>query len=252
MNLGQLRREVRRILQEPTAALWEDDELNDYLNEAATVMTADCQPLQAVTALTSVSGQQEYILPEDTDEVFAVSYQISNVLSPLEPGNPRLGSEASKFLGIPAQFYVRAQTNQIMQRSSDGLLDLDPVNVDKPTSVRKVLGLNPVPSETGKQIAIQFYANHYRMKTDLDIPVIPLFAQRGLIAYAVAQAKYKEQGYAEIGQVYMPIFNDFTKKLRTKNLDRGIQMRGHHKAYVPGIESHPTGGTDVIYLPWSS
>ena len=111
MNLGQLRREVRRILQEPTEDLWEDDELNDYLNEAATVMTADCQPLQAVASLSSVTGQQEYLLPSDVDEVFAVGYQIGNVFVQLEPTNPRIATQDARYLGIPNKFWVRAATN---------------------------------------------------------------------------------------------------------------------------------------------
>lgn len=253
MNLGQLRREVRRILQEPTASLWDDSELNDYLNEAATVMTADCMPLQAVHTFNTVIGQQEYELPADTDEVFAVSYQIGNVFQPLDPTNPGVGTKDARYLGVPDKFYVRAQTAYKMNRGSDGLMDIDPIEPQNGTKTTMIIGLNPTPSEADKQVVIQYYANHFRMANDLDIPVIPLFAQRGMIAYAVAQAKYKEQAYAEIGQVYMPIFNDFTKKLKVKNMDRGIQMRGRHKAFIPGVsEANENKGTDVIHLPWSS
>ncbi len=252
MNRGQLRREVRRILQEPEAALWEDDELNDYLNEAAAVMTADCMPLQAVATLTTTSGQQEYELPSDVDEIFAIGYQVGNVFQDLTPCNPQVGTQDSRYLGVPSQFYVRSLTAHKMNRLSTGLMDIDPVNDQNGNAVTMMLGLNPAPSESDKQVVIQYYANHFRMTNDLDIPVIPLFAQRGLIAYAVAQAKYKEQAYAEIGQVYMPIFNEFTQKLRTKNMDRGIQMRGRHKAHIPGVAPERGYGTDVIHLPWTS
>lgn len=252
MNLGQLRREVRRILQEPTKDLWEDDELNDYLNEAATVMTADCQPLQAVASLSSVTGQQEYLLPSDVDEVFAVGYQIGNVFVQLEPTNPRIATQDARYLGIPNKFWVRAATNVSLNRGSDGLLDVDPINPQNQNKTGKMLGLSATPSETGKQIVIQYYANHFRMTNDLDIPVIPVFAMRGLIAYAVSIAKQKEQDYAAISKVYMPIYQDFTAKLRKKNVDRGIQMRGQHRAFIPGVDrENSNAGTDVIRLPWS-
>lgn len=254
MNLGQLRREVRRILQEPTASLWDDSELNDYLNEAAAVMTADSMPLQAVTTLNSVVGQQEYELPGDMDEIFAVGYQVGNVFQDLLPCNPQVGTQDSRYTGTPSRFYVRAQTAQTMNRLSTGLMDIDPIDSQNGNRTSMVIGLNPAPSEADRQIVIQYYANHFRMTNDLDVPVIPLFAQRGLIAYAVAQAKYKEQAYAEIGQVYMPIFAEFSQKLKVKNMDRGIQMRGRHKAYIPGVtDQERTGhGSDVVHLPWTS
>jgi hypothetical protein len=52
----------------------------------------------------------------------------------------------------------------------------------------------------------------------------------------------------------MPIFAEFSQKLKVKNMDRGIQMRGRHKAYIPGVtDQERTGyGSDVVHLPWTS
>lgn len=254
MNLGQLRREVRRILQEPTetsVSLWEDSELNDYLNEAAVIMCAEAQPIQDVRVLTSVQGQQEYPLDDDIKEIFSISYQYSNGLVPLCPTNPSVGSEDSRYLGLPSHFYVRAMTPNTNNRTSAGLADVDPINAQNSKQHRMVLGLNPLPQSSGNQIVVHFFASHFKMTSDVDVPVISADCQRGLVAYAVAMAKYKEQAYGEINQIYLPMFQEFTKQLKKKNIDRGIQMRGRHRAYIPGEMPRNEHGTDVVHLPWT-
>lgn len=253
MNRGQLRKEVRRILQEPsetTASLWTDEEINDWLNEAAVVMTSEASPIQDICVINSVHGQQEYPLPPQVNEIFSVSYQYGNGLQPLTPVNPRIGSENSRYLGVPAHFYVRAFTPNTNNRTSSGLADVDPIDPQNSKAHSMVLGLSPLPQASSNQIVIHFYAEHFRMSNDADVPIIPVDCQRGLIAYAVAMAKQKEQAYGEITQVYMPQFTDFVGKLKKKNIDRGIQMRGRHRAYVPGETGRDDIGTNVVYLPW--
>ena len=253
MNRGQLRKEVRRILQEPletTASLWTDEELNDYLNEAAVVMTSEAQPIQDVCVLLSVQGQQEYPLPPQVHEIYSISFQHGNSLQPLTPVNPRVGSEYSRYLGIPCSFYVRAMTPNLNNRATTGLADVDPIDSQNSKVHSMVLGLSPLPQSTGNQIVIQFYADHFVMTNDLDVPIIPVDCQRGLIAYAVAIAKQKEQAYGEITTVYMPQFQEFMSRLKKKNIDRGIQMRGRHKAYVPDQSPRDEYATNVVFLPW--
>lgn len=252
MNLGQLRQEVRRILQEPaetTSSLWTDAELTDYLNEAAEVICADVQPIQAVELLTSVSGQQEYLVPSTVKEIFAVSYQMNNALLPLEPTNPHPAIEGTPYRGVPSLYYAREYTRKTANRNTDGTMDLDDVTATA-NEHRLVIGLVPAPNASGRQIVLQTYSKHYTMSDDTDTPIIPIESQRALIAYAVSMAKQKEQAYAEITTVYMPMFKDFKDQLKKKMIDRGIQQRGRHKAYVPG-ESNSKLGTDVVYLPFT-
>jgi len=254
MNRGQLRTQVRLILQEPaetTNSLWTDSEINDYLNEAAEVICADVQPIQAVELLTSTAGVQEYLLPDTVKEVFAVSYLSGNNLIPLNPTNPHYATEDTPYRGIPDLYYTRAYTRKTANRATDGTMDLDDVTATA-NEHRIVLGLVPAPSATGAQIVAQTYSKHYTMSSDSDNPIIPIESQRAIIAYAVAMAKQKEQAYAEITTVYMPMFKDFKDQLKKKMIDRGVQARGRHKVYVPGEVPRGSYASDMVQLPWSS
>src|SRR5690606_28131130 len=96
---------------------------------------------------------------------------------------------------------VRQYTRQTMNHgggSSISQIELEDIaGTSNPNKVKKVLGLWPVPGQTGKQIFVSYYQRHYLMEADEDEPAIPPEFQRGWIDFAVAKGKAKEQAYGE-------------------------------------------------------
>ncbi len=246
MNLGQIRKEVRRILGEPTPSLWLNDELNDYINEACKVMISEAQPAQAVWAKVITAGSQEIILPSDCDEVFGVSIKRSNTIYHLERMSPVEALDGAYYSGIPSRFYVRSNSPVMAPKESDGSLAVAPIDAGDNNIKRQVLGLMPVPSQADT-VYVSYYQSHYIMQSDADYPAIDTAFHRGIIAYAIAMAKQKEEAYAEISQVYMPQFAEFMKRFKRKAMNGGVQS-GFNKA-----RSASTGeqyeSTDIIYIP---
>lgn len=246
MNLGQMRKEVRRILGEPTPSLWLDDELNDYINEACKVMVSECQPAQMVWAKTLTPSGQEYDLPDDCDEVFGVGIKRSNTIFQLDRISPVQAQDGAYWTGLPSKFYVRTKSPVHAPKVSDGSLSISPISTTDSNVKKQVLGLMPVPSQADV-IYIYYYQSHYTMQSDADYPAISTEFHRGIIAYAIAMAKQKEEAYAEISQVYMPQFAEFMKRFKRKAMNGGVQS-GFNKAKGTG-EGEYFAATDVIYIP---
>lgn len=243
MNLQQMILEARRALDGLTDQFWTDSELTDWLNEGAKIMAADAQPIQSIKQISSVANRQEYDLGPDVDEIYAVKYFKGGNLYDLHNVQQAAVQWGGTQSGHPLCFYTRVVTSQTAGQGTDGDIDLG--DTDYPATT--VLGLHPIPSTAGETLTIFYFARHMNMKFPKDVSPIPLEFHRGIVAYAIALGKMKEEAYAEATNVYMPIFNEFKERLKTKMINRG-QETNFPKAKIVGDDMPHYGGTSVIFL----
>ncbi|HEY9684692.1 MAG TPA: hypothetical protein V6C86_24135 [Oculatellaceae cyanobacterium] len=250
MNLGQMRTEVRRAIDEPTADFWADSELNDWLNEGAKLMVSESQPVQTFYQLACVAGQQEYNLPSDVDEVFDAKLWIGSLL-PLSPTSPRGVQEASQQPGQPEKFYVREIVAQTAGQGSNNNITVTPSTPTWTSGGGKVIGFYPTPSSSAWTVTLSYFSAHYTMVNDTDVSPVPLEYHRGIVAYATAIAKQKDEAYSEMSDIYMPIFEKFRDRLKVKMMNAGQELT-HPKIQVLGEEDYYSPNTSIIIIPEGS
>lgn len=244
MNRGQMRLEVRRQLGEPVADLWSDEELNDWLNEGAMLMAGESEALQAFFQKTTTSGVGEYLLPSVVAKVTAVKYFGSSIMT-LRPIDPALASIGNQVTGTPTHYYIRQFVSQTAYQGSDG--DIDIANVSENENAgRTVIGFWSIPGSSTDTFTVFYIPRHFLMMTDGDVSPIPMEFHRGIIAYATALAKEKEEAYAEANEVFYPKFKDFKDQLKRDMVARG-QVQAFRKAIV--ADENPYGGTSWIQIP---
>lgn len=245
MNRGQMRLEVRRQLGEPVADLWSDEELNDWLNEGAMLMASESEALQAFFQKTCTSGTGEYLLPANVSKVTAVKY-FNGTLLTLRPTDPALlNMDGDQPTGTPTLFYVRQYVSQTAFQGTDG--DIDLANVSENANAgRSVLGFWAIPGSSTDTFTVFYIPRHFLMASDGDVSPIPIEYHRGIIAYATALAKEKEEAYAEANEIFYPKFKDFKEKLKREMVARG-QVQAFNKAKV--VDEMPFNGSSWIQLP---
>lgn len=249
MNLRQAILQVRYGLDELDEQYWLDDEIKDWLNEGAQLMCSLAQLLQNAVTIRSVSNQQEYVLPEDTDEVESVGYDNGTMLRPV-PVAQAMVQVGNRFGGTPIGFYIRQFTTQFQNQgggndtSEIAITDIEPGS-NKP---RKVIGLWPIPSVGNQQIFISYYQRHYTLINDSDEFAIPDEFMRGVIDYATAQAKKKEEAYAEHDK-FMTSFKDYAQRVKEKWANFGHEV-GFPRMRVRGLSDNSRfmKGTSWVYV----
>lgn len=244
MNLAQMRLEVRRAIDELTASFWTDQEITDWLNEGAKIMCSDAQPIQATKQILTVQSQQEYDLGQDVDEIFGVTY-LRSTLFQLKPIDQRQVQFGNPLTGLPQYYYIRQVSSQFAGQVSGGGQQVTNVNAD-PTVGTTVLGLWPISSANSEQITISYFARHFNMTNDKDVSPIPLEFHRGIVSYAIAMAKMKDEAYGEASQVFLPMFQQFKDRLKEKMMNRG------QEAAFPKVQMRDEflmpGGSSIIYI----
>lgn len=248
MNRGQMRLEVRRQLGEPVADLWSDAELNDWLNEGAMLMANESEALQAFWQKTATSGVGEYLLPYPVAKVLAVKY-FNGTLNTLTPTDPSLAHlDGDQPTGTPTLYYVRQYVSQTAYQGTDGDIDLANVS-DNPNVGRSVIGFWAVPGSSTDTFTVYYIPRHFSMVSDGDVSPIPMEYHRGIIAYATALAKKKEEAYAEANEIFYPEFKEFKDRLKREMIARG-QVQSFQKAKI--VDEINRGGASWIQLPDSS
>lgn len=253
MNLRKAIFQVRSGLDGFSDEFWSDDEIILWLNEGAQLMCSLAQLLTGCVKIRSVQGIQEYVLPEDCDEVEAVAYNSGTLLRPVsaEQAMVQVGNST---MGIPVAFYMRTSTLQFMNHGGPGAdsssdIAVTEIGQNQGRKPRKVIGLYPIPSATGQPLIISYYQRHYEMKNDLDEPAIPGEFQRGWIDYAIALGKDKETAYAERDKK-MASFKDYSQRLNEKQQNNGQEV-GFHRMRVRGLNGggdRMFGGSSWIYV----
>lgn len=231
MNRGQLRREVRRKLNESSADLWSDAAINDWLNEAVRTMIVISQPLQTAFQFypslrdgSTSEYKSEYILPADVDEVYQVTAHTGSNF-PLQLVDESVIADGTRVSGSPEYCYIKDSTMVTIEPLSDAPgLSVQALNSDNSQVARKVLGLYPVPSTDESAITVFYFSKGFDMTNDNQIPhAIPLAFHRGIIHYATSLAKEIEEASAEADRE-MGKFQEYAKALKEKMISRGQQM----------------------------
>ena len=223
-NLGEIRLEVREALgeQDEDTSLWTNTQLDRWINEGCKVMAAIGQPIETVyqftTALRAGSTTeyaQEYELPADTDEVFAASIYNGDE-SELDLCAEGKALRDVNYTGVPTHFYTRKGAKLLAHGSSTGI-SLGAASQDK--SGKTVIGLHPRPN-SAYLVTVSLFAGHHKLRTDADVPIIPIEFRRGIVAYACYLAKMSDDAYAE-ANIYKSDFAGYAEKMRDRNIQRG-------------------------------
>lgn len=220
MNLGRMRLEAQRASDGVGDSFWSTQEWNDWLNEGALLMTVIANSYQQVHQISTVSGQQEYPLPMKVGQVLqGIKILNGGNQRELELCSADDAQEGSSTLATPNEYYLRGYTGKAVNHQTDGSLTVSNAVLAEPNGARLVLGLSPVPDSV-YVITLPYYARHYTMRADMDVPSIPPEHHRGIVSYAVAMAKQKEQAMAESDR-FMGNFHEHASKLRDRMIMRG-------------------------------
>lgn len=234
MNLRQAILQVRYGLDELDEQYWSDVEIKGWLNEGAQLMCSLGQLLQNAITIRSVSGKQEYSLPDDLDEIECVGYDNGTMLKTV-PVSQAMVQVGNRFSGNPTGFYVRQFTTQYQNQGggSDSseieITEIEPGS-NKP---RKVLGLWPIPSASNQQIFVSYFQRHPVLIGDNEEFAIPDEFARGPVDFATAKAKAKEEAYAEHDK-YMSSFKDYAQRCKEKWANAGHEV-GFPRMQVRGL-----------------
>lgn len=220
LNLGRIRLEARRLLDGEGDNFWADKELNDWANDACNLMLAISQAFEQVYRFSTVVGQQEYPMPTVVGLLKPPIKLYNNTQRDLTQTDQDLAQDGSGTRACPYEFYVRWLTGKTVNEQTDGSLTIANVDTTNPSASRMVVGLNPVPDAV-YPITVPYYARHFTMRSDLDVPTIPPEHHDGIVAYVVSKGKAKEQAFAESDR-FKQVFNEHATKLRDRNISKGI------------------------------
>ena len=73
-TFGDFKAQVRRQLEEPAANVWADESLLYWANEAVNDISSRVRQNADENYTTTIAGQADYALPDDTQEITAVYY----------------------------------------------------------------------------------------------------------------------------------------------------------------------------------
>jgi hypothetical protein len=242
MQLNQALAQVRVVLNEATPRFWTDNEIVAWLNEAATLMCSEAKCLTNYYQTPTVAQQQEYPLPEDVDEVACVWYSQGTILliKPLEEALLKAGAKA---VGLPLWCYFRIGALNFANVTGTADITVTPINTQR-RKPPMVIGLYPIPANDNV-MTVQYYARHYTVGLNNNMTdefAIPDEYMRGVIAYAAALGKAKEQAVAEF-EKQMGIFKEFK--------DRFVEKMGNNGQLIDNPRMKIRGrGTDQAGSSW--
>lgn len=229
MNRGELRAEVRKLLFEDDADFWSDAEINSWLNEGVRLMCKESHALQSIYQFSptlkpgsTTEWQSEVVLPADISEIFSVVMVNGTTKTKLRYRDFRIMASSQRVGGTPTDYYLRRWTRQQLQDYSTGL-SLSEIGTSGalPTMV---LGLNPVPSSASLVFWVHHYPTHYELLDDIDIPVIPIEARRGLIHYG-AHLGFEKENSPEDSDRHLAKFRDYLGRLKEDQIHGGQMER---------------------------
>jgi hypothetical protein len=215
MNFAQARYQVQLGLDDVNAQYWSVAEINLWINEGAKLMNSRAQCLTNVWQLPANSAQvqQEYLLPEDMDEVLSVRF-FQGTLLVLKPKPQKDLQFGTRLVGTPMHYYIRYGTLTYAGQGPSGDVLVQPITTNLSKKPKFIIGLSPIP-QNPNNITVLYNARHPMLMNDEDELCIPDEFERGVIAYAIAQGKNKEEAYAEADK-WMSLFTQFTESCKEK------------------------------------
>lgn len=219
MQLLQAIGQVRVVLNEATARFWTDAEIIRWLNEAAQLMTSEAKCLTGWYQRETVPNQQEYVLPEDCEEIASAFYSQGTILEikPLQEAMVKAGAKAT---GLPLWCYLRIGALESANVTDQAVITIAPLpGITTRKKPQMIIGLYPIPSGSNK-LTVGYYARHYWVQENTDEFAIPDEYMRGVIAYAAGLGKLKEQAVAEHDK-QMTTFKEFKDRFVERMCNNG-------------------------------
>lgn len=246
MQLLEAIGQVRVVLNEATPRFWSNSEIIAWLNEGCQLMSNEAKAITAYWQVPTVAGQQEYILPEDCLDVFAAFYSNGAIL-PIKPSNEAILKLGGNARGMPMWCYFRlgaTQFAQVVPNNDINISDLPGQSTRR--KPRAVVGLYPIPVAS-HNLTIGYYARHYVLQEMTDEFGIPNEYLRGVIAYAAACGKRKEQAVAEFNE-QMGLFKEFKDRFAESMQNNG-DLIDFPRMKIPRRGARETDqGTSWIYV----
>lgn len=201
MNLQDGVLDVRMKLGEVNPEFWSDYEIIQQLNVSARILCSAAQYLQSFYTFTTVQGVvngittwiQEYILPEDCDQIIGASY-FSGTVFPLVPVD-RAATQIGGYVGgIPWYFYTKKVTDVLTPMVSGGSIQSVPISPPNNYVGRQTIGLYPIPNSP-LPIYINYQQFHPDLKNAFDQVSVPDRFRMAWTSYAVARMKEKNDAF---------------------------------------------------------
>lgn len=219
-DLRALINELRDLANDGDAALFDDNQATDWLNEGANHFCLETQILNFPVKIPIVAGQNEYPLDIEEGDVMSVTFNQGGVSTPIDEidvDEVNLGARTTA--SRPVGFYVRQNSAYLMGKDESAGTDLFTFVGPE---YRYVLGVWPIPSEG--ELTVWLAIEHPVMQDPADRCLIPFRFQFAPIAWAVYKAKLKEQAHAE-ADIYAKTFDALTDKGKERQIFKGVSKQ---------------------------
>lgn len=223
-TLLQLRTAVRYAVNELTAALWTDAELNILLNNAVRDIARRAEVIQSFnTSITALAGTAKYSLPTDIVRVHRVEF---------------VPTGQTQTYPLQASTYVEMDQNWGVNQSWAGAYPQYFVIFGTPgfsSGANKLqIQVWPVPSQGGT-LNLFYYRVPTTMAADGDIAEIPEGWQDAVVLYAEGEAKRKNRdpSWVECKRMYEEKLSEMLEVTRRYH-DQGAFITSGSGSMVPG------------------
>lgn len=214
MNLGQIRTRQRQKLDEDTASLWSDSELDNYTNETyrklwEAMIDAGYRKTTKTTTLDLVANTREVALPSDFIRVQLLEHKVGEVY-------------------YPCRFYQRYDT--VVGSSTAGAATYGDYYSFAYRFIGDNLILEPTPqSDETAGLRLDYYYLPEYLTDDSDTPDIPSLYHDLLVLGGVIQAKEKEEMIDGTGADAVPFIRDYNDLMAKflNNINNMTQQRNY-------------------------
>lgn len=188
--------------------------------------------------------KQEYAMPDDCQQIVAVWYAQGTLL-PLQPLEESIVKSGARAAGLPLWCYTRMGATQYAEVDGEPNIAISPIPATIQDNYAKlILGLYPIPTN-GNDLTVMYYQKHPLITNLTARFSIPVEYMRGVIAYATALGKLKEQAVAEF-QGQMSVFKEFKDRFCLECNNNAQDLR-FPRMNVRGRGRNPAG-TSWIYV----
>jgi hypothetical protein len=216
-DLQSLINELRDLANDGDAALFDDPQATDWLNEGANHFCLETQILRFPIKQPTTQDINEYPLPYDEGDIISVSYHDGSQSFPLEevrPDEVNIGTRQTA--NRPVGYYIRQSSAWYQSKSTT---DSSDVFTFFGPEYKYVLGVWPIPADSLGELTIWMSIEHPRMEDPADLCLIPFRFQFAPVAYACYKAKLKEQAQAE-ADIFAKTFDALTDKAVERQISK--------------------------------
>lgn len=198
MNRGEMRTEVRYLLNESTAAFWTDTEIDNWLDQGQRDIAVKALCIESTGSITTAAGTREYSYTGL--KCAACEYNNKTLVAiPIK----QIGHRTIN--GVTPQYWYEY----------NGKIGVDPLP-DAVYSIKTYLAVDSTD-----------FAN------DAAVSTLPVIFQSSILLYAFYKGLMKERKFAQAAQIYNIYINEITYE-RQDIIDRKGNTAADFKAPVEG------------------